>query len=70
MRTIETLSMKKKLLSTNQKLKDEKFYTTSNIKIWDLNCDLDFKSLLLFEFDNSKESNILKVDEWLSAIGL
>jgi hypothetical protein len=65
MRTIETLSLRKKLISTNKLLVKEKFYSPSNILILNNNDDFNIDSLLQSDFDNSKNQEILSLRDWL-----
>jgi hypothetical protein len=68
MRTIETLSLRKKLISTNKLLVKEKFYSPSNILIINNNDDVNIDSLLRSDFDNSKNEEILNLKDWLKRI--
>ena len=69
-RSIETLSLGRKLLSTNQMLINEEFYSPKNIFIWDGLQKLDFKHITESSFDHSQDKCILSIDEWLKKIGL
>lgn len=68
MRTIEALSVGSKLLSTNAMLQSELFYSPKNIAIWDITKNPDFKDLLECEFDHSKDSYLLSVEQWVDKL--
>lgn len=70
MRTIESLSLLKKVISTNKFLKNESFYSENNILIIDKNKNIDLKEFFMKEFDNSKKDEILNVNEWLKKINI
>lgn len=69
-RTFETLSVGRKLISTNKMLKNEKFFSPSNIKIWTPDEPLDIEDLLKTPFDNSENNEILNINQWLERIGI
>jgi len=70
MRTIESLSFGRKLVSTNKMLKNENFYSSDNVVIWNSNEELNIDRLLNTKFDHSKDSYLLSIEEWLHAIGI
>lgn len=70
MRTIETLSKGKKLLTTNNMLKSELFYSTKNIQIWNINDELNIKEIISSDFDHSKDKYLYSIDKWLKQIGI
>lgn len=70
MRTIESLSMHLKIVSTNGMLRNEKFYSDKNIKIWDLQSALNLKEVINTEFDVSKNEYVMDLNQWLTKLGL
>lgn len=68
MRTIETLSLKKKLLTTNKSIRHEEFYSGDNIEIWDGRSPLDLNRLLNSTFDTTSFDRILDLDNWINKI--
>lgn len=69
MRTIEALSLKKKIITTNSNVKSESFYHPDNILIWPeekSNFDLFVKK----SYNPVSISKILSLKQWLSAMGL
>jgi hypothetical protein len=70
MRTIETLSKGKKLVSTNKMLQSELFYSFNNIHIWNIDDELDLKGIISSDFDHSKDKYLYSLDEWLKQIGV
>jgi hypothetical protein len=69
-RTIEALSLGRKVVSTNTMLKREAFFSEKNIQIWDPNTPLDISKLLISEFDHSLDSEILSLSQWLLKMGI
>lgn len=68
MRTLETLSMGKKLISTNEMLSREKFYNSQSIYIWNTDSHIDISSIVNSPFINNSE--VMNIYEWLEKIGL
>ncbi len=69
-RTVETLSLGRKLVSTNFMLKNESFYSPENICLWDTEDELNLKQLISTKFDHSKDSHVLSLNDWLDRIGV
>ena len=69
MRTIEALSLYKKVLSTNQSLKNELFYSEDNITIID-DGEIQIEKILGKPFDHTLDKYILSIEQWLYKIGL
>lgn len=69
-RTIETLSMGRKLVSTNVTLEREQFYSPDNIEIWQTDKPLKIEEILTHSFDHSKDGFITNIDQWLIKIGV
>lgn len=70
MRTIETLSLGRKLISTNMMVRNECFYKAGNIFFWDGSRKLDLKQIIQSSFDHTSDDQILSLTEWLKRIGL
>ncbi len=70
MRTIETLSKGKKLVSTNNMLESELFYSSDNIQFWNTHDELKLTSLISSDFDHSKDKYLFNIEEWLIQIGV
>ena len=71
MRTMETLSLNKKLITTNKNIIKEPFYNEQNIFI--VNRPEDLKTISVLNFINSKSvkcEGILTLTEWLNKMGL
>lgn len=69
-RTLETLSQGRKLISTNTSLQREKFYSIDNIRLWSPGSSLEIRSILDKPFDHSKDRHIPDVENWLNIIGI
>ena len=70
MRTIETLSMSRKLISTNPTLQQEIFYNPNNIYIWNSNQPLQISSFLVTPFNPDSNRYIKNIRQWLEALYL
>lgn len=70
MRTIETLSKGKKLVTTNTMLESELFYSSDNIQFWNTDDDLNLRPLISSDFDHSKDKWLFSIEEWLIEIGI
>lgn len=70
MRTIETLSKGKKLVTTNTMLEVELFYSSENIQFWNVDDDLNLKPIICSNFDHSKDNYLFNIEEWLKQIGV
>ncbi len=69
-RTFETLSLGRKLVSTNEMLKRENFFMPDNIMIWNPEQELDIDKLLATPFNHEKDEFILTVGQWLNRMGM
>ena len=70
MRAIESLGAKRKLLTTNDKIKNYDFYNTKNIHIFDIN-SIDIDNIFFNSGYEEISNNIYKkysIDSWLSVI--
>jgi hypothetical protein len=70
MRTIETLSLDKKLITTNKNIFSEKFYSDKNILVLDESNIIKIDNLISCDFDHSKDDEILDLKSWLYKIKL
>ena len=69
MRTIESLSLKKKIITTNLNVKKESFYCSENIIIWPATTE-EIRGLLNSKFNERSIENIYSLSQWLDRIGL
>lgn len=69
-RTFETLSLGRKLVSTNEMLKQENFFISDNIMLWNPERELDIEKLLTTPFNHEKDEFILTVRQWLNKMGI
>lgn len=67
-RTIEALSLGKKLISTNKELVKENFYSDTNIFIWDGKSDFHVRLLVDSNFDHTCDDAILNIQNWIEKI--
>ena len=68
MRTIETLSLKKKLITTNKNVKLEFFYHPDNVLVWPEEKD-DLECFVNKSYNAASLSYILNLKQWLNAMG-
>lgn len=69
-RSIEALSLGRKLITTNTMLAHEKFYSPKNIFFWDGLQKLNIREIIESSFDHTRDKYILSIDEWLRKIGI
>lgn len=71
MRTIEALSMGKKLLTTNRNVVNESFYNKSNIFVLENNCvdELMIRNVLATSYDDTSNKSLNTMSSWLSQMG-
>jgi hypothetical protein len=69
MRTIETLSLKKKLITTNRNVMKEEFFSSDNIYFWpqDIN---RISAIVNSEFDEFSYNHIKNIPQWLQYMGV
>jgi hypothetical protein len=70
MRTIEALSISKKIISTNKNLIAESFYNDINILILDDSNIYKINRLINSDFDHSLDNEILDLKTWLKKINI
>lgn len=71
MRTIESLSMNKKLFTTNKNIVNESFYNAANIVVLQNNVVDEYLigETLNSSFDDSKNDSLNTIYTWLSKMG-
>ena len=69
MRTIEALSFRKKIITTNSMVKQEKFYRKENFLIWPRE-EYRIKDFLDIPFNDESLCNINSLQSWLQEIGV
>lgn len=69
MRTIESLSLMKKIITTNVHVAEEKFYSPNNVLMWpdDIN---RIQSAIKMPFDSRSIDSLLPLEDWLSRMGV
>lgn len=67
-RTIETLSVGRKLISTNTMLQDEQFYSPDNIYLWDTEQLLPLNDILHTPFNTSRQDTLLGLRDWVERV--
>lgn len=68
MRTIEALSLRKKLLTTNSEIVKEKFYCDDNIMLFPAKQDKVY-NFLQTPFNEDYQQYLYSIDEWLAKLG-
>lgn len=68
MRTIETLSLRKKIVTTNRHVMNESFYDTNNIFCYPIE-KRDLVEFLTNNFNSSSNVGIRSLKEWLKSLG-
>lgn len=68
-RTVETLSLGRKLITTNHNVKNELFYSENNIIFWPEDKD-KIRSAIENKFDVISNKKINSLEQWIEEIGL
>lgn len=68
MRTIETLSLNKKLISTNFHLREESFYDSTSIYLWNLESQFSIRTFLDTINQQKDSQKVLSVSQWLDML--
>lgn len=70
MRTIEALSLKKKLITTNRNLALDDFYSEDNILFWPITDYSLLKSFIYTEYNESHYSTLMSIESWLEKMNI
>lgn len=68
MRTIEALSLGRKLISTNTMLEQELFYSPDDIKIWNAESSFDLHSLVCRPVGPVRANRVLSLNQWVGKL--